>query len=142
MTFQLSDRISLWIKGLAAAAISGAANGVITGLAAVGIDPQRFNLQSGIKPTLTLASVSALMSAMIGTSAYLKQSPLPTDDLPPSYDGGSERRDSDPRRNDHSDERTDAADRGVDGRDHHDDRNSRDVRDGEHGDARENDRAH
>jgi hypothetical protein len=87
MSIHLSDGIALWIKGLAAAAISGAANGVITGFAAVGIDPQRFNLQSGIRPTLALAGVSALMSAMIGTSAYLKQSPLPAQDLPSDFDG-------------------------------------------------------
>ncbi len=86
MTSRISDSIALWIKGLAAAAISGAANGVITGFAAVGIDPLRFNLQSGIKPTLTLASVSAMMSALIGTSAYLKQSPLPAPDLPRDFD--------------------------------------------------------
>jgi hypothetical protein len=67
----------LWAKGLAAAAIAGAANGVITGFAAVGIDPSHFNLQAGLKPTLAIAGVSAVMSALIGAAAYLKQSPLP-----------------------------------------------------------------
>ncbi len=69
--------LELWAKGLLAAAIAGAANGVITGFAAVGIDPQHFNLQSGIKPTLGIAGVSAMMSGIIGVAAYLKQSPLP-----------------------------------------------------------------
>lgn len=72
--------VELWAKGLLAAAIAGAANGVITGFAAVGIDPQHFNLQAGLKPTLAIAGVSALMSGMIGVAAYLKQSPLPPDD--------------------------------------------------------------
>ncbi len=67
----------LWLKGLAAAAIAGAANGVITGFAAVGIDPEHFNLQAGLRATLAIAGVSALMSGMIGVAAYLKQSPLP-----------------------------------------------------------------
>jgi len=69
--------LELWAKGLLAAGIAGAANGVITGFAAVGIDPQHFNLQAGIKPTLTIAGVSAMMSGIIGVAAYLKQSPLP-----------------------------------------------------------------
>ena len=71
------QRIELWAKGLAAASIAGAANGVITGFAAVGIDPNHFNLQAGLKSTLAIAGVSAVMSALIGAAAYLKQSPLP-----------------------------------------------------------------
>ena len=67
----------VWLKGILAAGIAGGANGVITGFAAVGIDPQRFNLQAGLGPTLAIAGVSALMSAIIGVAAYLKQSPLP-----------------------------------------------------------------
>lgn len=72
--------VELWLKGLLAAAIAGAANGVITGFAAVGIDPAHFNLQSGLQATLGIASVSALMSGIIGVAAYLKQSPLPAND--------------------------------------------------------------
>jgi hypothetical protein len=45
-------RFAIWLKGLLAAAISGAADGVLTGLAGVGIDPSHFNLQSGIGATL------------------------------------------------------------------------------------------
>jgi len=70
--------VELWVKGLVAAAIAGAANGVMTGFAAVGIDPAHFNLQAGLKPTLAIAGVSALMSGLIGVAAYLKQSPLPS----------------------------------------------------------------
>ena len=69
--------LEVWAKGLAAASIAGAANGVITGFAAVGIDPNHFNLQAGLKSTLAIAGVSAIMSALIGAAAYLKQSPLP-----------------------------------------------------------------
>ncbi len=68
-----------WLKGIAAAGIAGGANGVITGFAAVGIDPQHFNLQAGLHSTLAIASVSALMSCIIGVAAYLKQSPLPVE---------------------------------------------------------------
>jgi hypothetical protein len=69
--------VKLWGKGLLAAAIAGAANGVITGFAAVGIDPSHFNLQAGLRSTLAIAGVSAILSALIGVAAYLKQSPLP-----------------------------------------------------------------
>lgn len=71
--------LDLWLKGLIAAAIAGAANGVITGFAAVGIDPAHFNLQAGLRATLSIAGVSAMMSGIIGVAAYLKQSPLPAD---------------------------------------------------------------
>jgi hypothetical protein len=69
--------LQLWAKGLAAASIAGAANGVITGFAAVGIDPNHFNLHAGLGSPLAIAGVSAIMSALIGAAAYLKQSPLP-----------------------------------------------------------------
>ena len=72
-------RLEVWAKGLLAAAIAGAANGVITGFAAVGIDPGHFNLQAGLKSTLAIAGVSAIMSSLIGVAAYLKQSPLPSE---------------------------------------------------------------
>lgn len=67
----------IWLRGALAAAIAGGANGVITGFAAVGIDPSHFNLQAGLHSTLAIAGASALMSGIIGVSAYLKQSPLP-----------------------------------------------------------------
>ena len=69
----------MWLKGILAAAIAGSANGIITGFAAVGIDPQHFNLQAGLRATLGIAMVSAAMSGIIGVAAYLKQSPLPPD---------------------------------------------------------------
>jgi hypothetical protein len=72
-------RLELWVKGLIAAAIAGGANGVMTGFAAVGIDPGHFNLQAGLHSTLCIAGASAVMSSLIGVAAYLKQSPLPND---------------------------------------------------------------
>lgn len=70
--------LELWLKGLLAAAISGGAGGVLTGLAAVGIDPQHFNLQTGIGATLRIAAAAALINAVIGVAAYLQKSPLPS----------------------------------------------------------------
>ena len=74
------NRVELWLKGLLAAAISGAAGGVLTGLAAVGIDPQHFNLQSGIGVTFRIGAAAALINSVIGVAAYLQKSPLPSGD--------------------------------------------------------------
>jgi len=71
------SRMQIWLKGLAAAAVSGAAGGVMTGLAAVGIDPAHFNLQAGIGSTMRIGAAAALINAVIGVAAYLQKSPLP-----------------------------------------------------------------
>jgi hypothetical protein len=73
------NRLRIWLKGIVAAAVSGAAGGVLTGLAAVGIDPQHFNLQAGIGATLRIGAAAALINAIIGVAAYLQKSPLPTE---------------------------------------------------------------
>lgn len=72
-------RIELWLKGLIAAAVSGGAGGIMTGFAAVGIDPQHFNLQSGTGATFRIGAAAALINAVIGVAAYLQKSPLPSD---------------------------------------------------------------
>jgi len=77
----MSGRIShlrIWLKGLAAAGISGGAGGVMTGLAAVGIDPAHFNLQAGMGATVRIGAAAALINAIIGVAAYLQKSPLPS----------------------------------------------------------------
>jgi hypothetical protein len=70
-------RLQIWMRGIVAAAISGAAGGMLTGFAAVGIDPQHFNLQAGIGATLRIGAAAALINAVIGVAAYLQKSPLP-----------------------------------------------------------------
>ncbi|HUB59042.1 MAG TPA: hypothetical protein VL975_01165 [Candidatus Micrarchaeia archaeon] len=70
-------RLELWFKGLVAAGISGAAGGVLTGFAAVGIDPHHFNFQTGIGSTFRIALAASLINAIIGVAAYLQKSPLP-----------------------------------------------------------------
>jgi hypothetical protein len=71
----------LWLrtrlKGIAAAAISGGANGIVTGFAAIGIDPNHFNLAAGLHSTLALGGVSAAINAILGVALYLRQSPIP-----------------------------------------------------------------
>jgi len=70
-------RTEIWLRGILAAAISGASGGVMTGLAAVGIDPAHFNLQQGIGATAKIGGAAALINAVIGVAAYLQKSPLP-----------------------------------------------------------------
>jgi hypothetical protein len=70
-------KVELWLKGVVAAAISGAAGGILTGFAAVGIDPQHFNLQSGMRETLRMGAAAALINSIIGVAAYLQKSPMP-----------------------------------------------------------------
>lgn len=72
-------RIDIWLRGILAAAISGAAGGVLTGLAAVGIDPQHFNLQTGTGATFRIGAAAALINSVIGVAAYLQKSPLPAE---------------------------------------------------------------
>ena len=100
-----------WLKGIAAAGIAGGANGVITGFAAVGIDPQHFNLRAGLHSTLAIAAVSAMMSAIIGVAAYLKQSPLPNE---PRLEGREDRG----NRESHENDRIQQSREEREGRDH------------------------
>ena len=67
----------IWLRGALAAAISGAAGGLLTGFAAVGIDPQHFNLQAGLGATFHIGEAAALINAVIGVAAYLQKSPIP-----------------------------------------------------------------
>jgi len=69
--------LEIWLRGVIAAAVSGAAGGILTGFAAVGIDPQHFNLQSGAGATLRIGLAAALINSVIGVAAYLQKSPLP-----------------------------------------------------------------
>jgi hypothetical protein len=59
-----------WLKGLAAAVIGGVSNSI----ALIIVNPEHFNLQSGIKNLLSVAGTSAILSAAM----YLKKSPLPS----------------------------------------------------------------
>jgi hypothetical protein len=69
--------MQIWLKGMLAAGISGASGGIMTGLAAVGIDPAHFNLQAGMGATARIAAAAGLINAVIGVAAYLQKSPLP-----------------------------------------------------------------
>ena len=70
--------MSVWVRSLIAAAVSGAANGVTTAVAAVTIAPETFALDgAGLSPLVKLTIASAVIGAVTAVAAYLKQSPLP-----------------------------------------------------------------
>lgn len=73
----MSDKTKVWIKGGLAGVISGGAGGVVTGLAAIGVDPQHFNLTAGFGHVMQIAAYSSILHALLGLAMYLQKSPLP-----------------------------------------------------------------
>lgn len=70
--------MSTWVRSLIAAAVSGAANALTTGAAAVTIAPETFAVGApGLSPLIKLTIASAIIGAVTGVAAFLKQSPLP-----------------------------------------------------------------
>lgn len=79
MVGRIKKRLRMWLSGLVAAAISGAAGGVLNGLAAVGLKPDVFNFERGVFDLLKLAAAGAVITALMGVAMYLQKSPLPED---------------------------------------------------------------
>jgi hypothetical protein len=75
----MSDKTKGWLTGLTAGFISGGAGGVLLGFAAMGIDPEHFNMAAnlGFHNLLKLVGAAMLINAIIATAAFLKKSPLP-----------------------------------------------------------------
>jgi hypothetical protein len=68
-TLEMDNGISVWVKGLVAAIVGGAANAITV----IVVDPINFNLAEGFGKVGQVAIVGALIAA----AAYLKQSPIP-----------------------------------------------------------------
>jgi hypothetical protein len=68
-----NNNIGHWIYGLCSTGISAAANSITVCI----IDPTTFNFQTGIHNVISVAGVAAL----IAIANFLKQSPLPCDDI-------------------------------------------------------------
>lgn len=67
----------VWLHGLIAALIGGGSSGVMAGLAAMGIAPDRFDLHTNMANTLKMVGTVFVISALFSVFSYLKQSPLP-----------------------------------------------------------------
>lgn len=61
-----------WVKGLVAAVVSGAANAIVLAV----VDPANFPLTD-----LSKVGTVAVVSGLVAAAAYLKQSPLPPEDV-------------------------------------------------------------
>lgn len=72
-----ANTLHVWIRGLIAACISGGSGAVTASLGANMIAPDVFNLDAGLGKMVQLAAMMALVGAVNGVAAYLKQSPLP-----------------------------------------------------------------
>lgn len=75
----MTDKTKVWLKGALAGVIAGGAGGVVTGFAAIGIDPEHFNLVAGggLRHTMQIAFIACVMHAILGGAMYLQKSPLP-----------------------------------------------------------------
>jgi hypothetical protein len=67
----------VWFHGLLAALIGGGSSGVVAGLAAIGIAPDKFDMNSNLHNTMKMVGAVFVISAIISAFGYLKQSPLP-----------------------------------------------------------------
>lgn len=74
----------VWLKGIAAAMISGGAGAMTSALSSNIVAPGVFNLDHGFGPLVKLAAMNALFTGVYGVALYLAKSPLPaeTQDLP------------------------------------------------------------
>ena len=67
----------VWLAGLLSAFLSGGAGAVTAGISAIAIAPDKFNLQDGLKHTLTLMGTNFLVAGLFGFFTRLQKSPLP-----------------------------------------------------------------
>lgn len=78
----MKHTVTIWLKGLVAALVTGFSGGISTALGMSVADPKTFNMGEGLGATLKLAAMAGLINAILGVSAYLKQAPVPADDAP------------------------------------------------------------
>lgn len=77
----LQQQTKAWIHGLIAGVVSGGASGVTNGTVASMIAPETFNIHAGLWKLIGLLLATFLVQGFMGAMAYLKQSPLPPEDL-------------------------------------------------------------
>jgi hypothetical protein len=68
--------------GILRSITQGGANGVLGGLAAMGLDPAKFNLASGLGKELEMIGVTFLLAAIVGMMTFLKTHQGPDPETP------------------------------------------------------------
>lgn len=76
----LQRATKIWLKGLVAASITGAAGAIATSQVVAAMDPGTFNFGLGLNKMLWFLLFSAAIHAVIGAASYLQKSPLPEGD--------------------------------------------------------------
>jgi len=71
-----------WLMGIFRSVIGGGANGVIAGIAAMGLDPMQFNLSAGLGKELEMFGVSFFLAALVGMFTFLKTHEGPEPETP------------------------------------------------------------
>lgn len=71
-----------WAIGIMRSLIQGGASGVTGGVVAMGIDPAKFNLASGIGSELEMIGFTFLLSGIFGMMTFLKTHGAPDPEPP------------------------------------------------------------
>lgn len=71
-----------WLYSLCAAFIGGGASAITSGAVAIGIAPDKFNINSwsGFWHVLGMIAANFIISGILSVAFYLRQSPLPPKD--------------------------------------------------------------
>lgn len=78
----MKTQVRKWLRGLGSAVIGGGASAVVSGLASMGIAPDKFNIASltGVGHLFALMFANFLVSGFLSAMFFLKQSPLPPEE--------------------------------------------------------------
>lgn len=88
----MTGKTSLWLRGLGAACIMGAAGVLEIGGAQVLIEPEQISEPGGLRKMVMVTALAAAIGAVRSTAAYLRRSPIPDHEIvtqpvaPPSGD--------------------------------------------------------
>lgn len=84
----MANTVKLWLHGLVAAVIGGGASAVTASVSASLIAPDKFNLSGQLVNFFELAGISFIINGFLSAMAYLKQSPIPSEEEAPTVEVG------------------------------------------------------
>lgn len=73
--------IMVWLRGLLKAGIAGSAAAISAGASTMFVVPKEFNFQDGLPNLVKVVGATAIFSFVTGIAQYLKQKPLPEDEV-------------------------------------------------------------
>lgn len=75
----MNNNVNTWLHGLVAAFVAGGASAVTGAFTASMLAPAEFNLNGKTGHMLELMAAMFVINGVLGTMAYLKQSPVPAE---------------------------------------------------------------